>query len=346
MEQKNVDDLQTWDLSYPSKQKANSDSERESEFMNYPVLDLSCKNLVTPTTTGTNTTACLSRSLPAHTSRQHQHSSLSDAEKLSPFASTAMLSPSSELNSPREMTEKCEPSFYSAGGKIDDSLPLLVPSPVATMGVPILYPSLPLNNGAIKIPVATSTITSTSTAYIGTPSSLQTNDETIKTTTLLMSEPSTHVGTLTPSFNMVKKTPRPFKAYTKDPFSVNRPGEIVDINPIINYESKMNFLQFREKMLHSIRNESAPNPKMRRISKSPGLPTSTADEKDAAYWERRKKNNEAAKRSRDARRAKEDDLAIWATFLQQENTQLKNQLTKMYYLLRKAGYNINQYQLL
>ena len=27
-----------------------------------------------------------------------------------------------------------------------------------------------------------------------------------------------------------------------------------------------------------------------------------------AYWERRKKNNEAAKRSRDARRAKEDEV--------------------------------------
>ncbi|CAF1094323.1 unnamed protein product [Didymodactylos carnosus] len=32
--------------------------------------------------------------------------------------------------------------------------------------------------------------------------------------------------------------------------------------------------------------------------------------KDEAYWERRRKNNEAAKRSRDARRAKEDEIAI------------------------------------
>ena len=32
--------------------------------------------------------------------------------------------------------------------------------------------------------------------------------------------------------------------------------------------------------------------------------------KDDAYWERRRKNNEAAKRSRDARRAKEDEIAI------------------------------------
>jgi bZIP factor len=32
--------------------------------------------------------------------------------------------------------------------------------------------------------------------------------------------------------------------------------------------------------------------------------------KDDAYWERRRKNNEAAKRSRDARRAKEDEIAL------------------------------------
>lgn len=34
------------------------------------------------------------------------------------------------------------------------------------------------------------------------------------------------------------------------------------------------------------------------------------DAKDEAYWERRRKNNEAAKRSRDARRAKEDEIAL------------------------------------
>ncbi|RWS08594.1 protein giant-like protein [Dinothrombium tinctorium] len=46
-------------------------------------------------------------------------------------------------------------------------------------------------------------------------------------------------------------------------------------------------------------------------------------EKDEAYWERRRKNNEAAKRSRDARRAKEDEIAIRAAFLEQENMRLR-----------------------
>jgi hypothetical protein len=41
------------------------------------------------------------------------------------------------------------------------------------------------------------------------------------------------------------------------------------------------------------------------------------------YFERRKKNNEAAKRSRDSRRVKEDEIAIRAAFLEQENLQLK-----------------------
>lgn len=45
--------------------------------------------------------------------------------------------------------------------------------------------------------------------------------------------------------------------------------------------------------------------------------------KDASYWERRRKNNEAAKRSRDTRRAKEDEIAIRAAFLEQENMKLR-----------------------
>ncbi|KAK2145582.1 hypothetical protein LSH36_670g00040 [Paralvinella palmiformis] len=47
------------------------------------------------------------------------------------------------------------------------------------------------------------------------------------------------------------------------------------------------------------------------------------EQKDELYWERRRKNNEAAKRSRDARRAKEDEIAIRAAFLEQENLKLR-----------------------
>lgn len=51
--------------------------------------------------------------------------------------------------------------------------------------------------------------------------------------------------------------------------------------------------------------------------------------KDSAYWERRRKNNAAAKRSRDTRRAKENDIAIRCSFLEQENVELKMKLVKV-----------------
>ncbi|XP_070552670.1 thyrotroph embryonic factor-like [Ptychodera flava] len=49
------------------------------------------------------------------------------------------------------------------------------------------------------------------------------------------------------------------------------------------------------------------------------------DRKDEKYWERRKKNNVAAKRSRDARRIKENQIAIKASFLSKENDALKSE---------------------
>ena len=52
------------------------------------------------------------------------------------------------------------------------------------------------------------------------------------------------------------------------------------------------------------------------------------ERKDEKYWERRRKNNMAAKRSRDARRAKETQIAIQATFLERENKSLATELSK------------------
>ena len=52
------------------------------------------------------------------------------------------------------------------------------------------------------------------------------------------------------------------------------------------------------------------------------------DSKDDKYWERRRKNNLAAKRSRDARRAQENQVAIRATFLERENKILAQELRK------------------
>lgn len=48
--------------------------------------------------------------------------------------------------------------------------------------------------------------------------------------------------------------------------------------------------------------------------------------KDEKYWQRRRKNNIAAKRSRDARRVKENQIAIRASYLERENDALRKQL--------------------
>ena len=48
--------------------------------------------------------------------------------------------------------------------------------------------------------------------------------------------------------------------------------------------------------------------------------------KDDKYWARRRKNNMAAKRSRDARRMKENQVVLRATFLERENEMLRKQL--------------------
>lgn len=65
-------------------------------------------------------------------------------------------------------------------------------------------------------------------------------------------------------------------------------------------------------------------------SNSRKRPRSLPDEqKDAAYWERRRKNNDAAKRSRDARRAKEDEIALRAALLEQENIKLRVEVASL-----------------
>lgn len=337
MEQENANDLQTWDLSCRTGQEINSESEGESESQNCPALDLSCKNSVTRTTIrSANRRGYLFRSLSAHTNKQDQHSDVPDAEKRSPFPSSIITSSSTESKSSKGMAEFGQ-SFYNTGSNITNNIPLFVPPPGVTMGMPFLPIPPYLNNEAVKIPAATPPITPTSTSC--TEASLQTNRTTEKNSLEFMNGPSSQVEMSTPSLD-VKKTPRPFKAYSKNPF----PALKRQIDATFTYNSS-EYIEFREKMLtYKKINESTPNPKMRRTSKTehPGLPTSTAEEKDAAYWERRKKNNEAAKRSRDARRAKEDELAIWATFLEKENTRLKSELTGLYCLLQQMGYDINQ----
>lgn len=130
---------------------------------------------------------------------------------------------------------------------------------------------------------------------------------------------------------------RPFKAYPKDPL-------------VLSTAQDESYLRFREEMLSQVRGSKGGSCR----NKQPGSPTSgpnsggESEEKDAAYWVRRRKNNEAAKRSRDARRAKEDEIAIRAAFLEQENLKLKYQIaaiTEEYNHMRRMFYEARHHTL-
>jgi len=69
------------------------------------------------------------------------------------------------------------------------------------------------------------------------------------------------------------------------------------------------------------------------------------DLKDDKYWARRRKNNMAAKRSRDARRVKENQIAMRAAFLEKEvNAVLRAELDKVTKLYASALKRLEQYE--
>lgn len=113
------------------------------------------------------------------------------------------------------------------------------------------------------------------------------------------------------------KLPRPFKAYPKDPLNLG--VSVATAETILGQESYEAYAKFRNRMLSQVQSlTTTTNKNMRRYSQTPY----TANN-DPSYWEKRRKNNEAAKRSRDARRAKEDEIAIRCAFLEQENLKLR-----------------------
>merc|ERR1712165_20930 len=71
--------------------------------------------------------------------------------------------------------------------------------------------------------------------------------------------------------------------------------------------------------------ELRPQPIIRKRKKS-FVPT---DHKDDRYWEKREKNNVAARRSREARRLKENQIALRTAYLEKENAMLKSQVDEV-----------------
>lgn len=68
------------------------------------------------------------------------------------------------------------------------------------------------------------------------------------------------------------------------------------------------------------------------------------EQKDEKYWNRRVKNNEAAKRSRDARRLKENQISVRAAFLERENAALRQEVAEMRKELGRCRNIINKYE--
>ncbi|XP_067093254.1 D site albumin promoter binding protein b [Osmerus mordax] len=68
------------------------------------------------------------------------------------------------------------------------------------------------------------------------------------------------------------------------------------------------------------------------------------DLKDDKYWSRRCKNNEAAKRSRDARRLKENQISVRAAFLERENGALRQEVAEMRKELSRCRNILNKYE--
>jgi hypothetical protein len=54
-----------------------------------------------------------------------------------------------------------------------------------------------------------------------------------------------------------------------------------------------------------------------------------SEQRDDRYYERRKRNNLAAKKSRDQRKTREDTIAVRATFLEKENAALRTAVSAL-----------------
>ena len=153
-----------------------------------------------------------------------------------------------------------------------------------------------------------------------------------------------------PSLPVFPQTLKPGCPAPQHPFILPTTAPATDPATEMNklfFKSQDNFAEFREQEMKKM--EAGAKAKGRRleVSTSSGTDDCNAsleagpqhhstptrgrggEGKDEAYWERRRKNNEAAKRSRDARRLKENEIAVRANFLEQENIQLKMELVQL-----------------
>ena len=247
---------------------------------------------------------------------------VSDASSHSPRSESD--SPRSDSQSPRSNTDSTSP----APGTELPSLSIPSPVPAETTDSSINKSEDSLLSLAPRIPLLK-------------PLSALTEPSTSAPSILPMSFPFSSL----PVFPQIQKPSFPPAPQLPFPFPVAPASEMTKLS----MDSQDKYNEFRERMLRNM--EAGAKLKRSRghevstssgtedsnvsldTSASNGGPqhhsTPTRDGKDAAYWERRRKNNEAAKRSRDARRMKENEVAVRASFLEQENIQLKMELVQL-----------------
>lgn len=186
---------------------------------------------------------------------------------------------------------------------------------------PILDLSIRRPSGRITPPKHEDLASSTS-ASICSPGSQSCSDASETSTS---SDPYFEYNNNQPNFVGKMKIPRPFKAYPKNPLSLS--ATVAATQCIFGGDYSDSYNRFRSNMLAQMQSSVATtNTNMRRTMSDNNGNTKRGD---PAYWEKRRKNNEAAKRSRDARRAKEDELAIRTAFLEQENIKLRYEVATL-----------------
>lgn len=220
--------------------------------------------------------------------------------------------------------------------------------------VPLAFASLPLVSGVPMIPCTSPSSTTSATSSIvstGAGSTPSCTSSTSSTTTTVgakttSSTTDAHLMTLATEADKILRERHAseesstgagsdMEANTVDNYSSSGlednallAGEVLRIPSLAGKAMDMDvdpltfsFIQKRAVEAH----QSVTNPPKNK-KKRMTLPETL---KDISYWERRRKNNEAAKRSRDARRAKEDQIAIRAALLEQENIRLKIEVSAL-----------------
>ncbi|XP_026816437.1 hepatic leukemia factor isoform X7 [Rhopalosiphum maidis] len=111
--------------------------------------------------------------------------------------------------------------------------------------------------------------------------------------------------------------------------SPSEPLSPITINPASPADSTLSFASssrdFDPRTRPFSDEELKPQPMVKK-SRKQFVPDGLKDEK---YWARRRKNNMAAKRSRDARRMKENQIALRAGFLEKENMGLRQEMERL-----------------